>query len=73
MLSMGKTEFREYARKKDLFGTTFAVRDKKHCRISEVLPDWEKAGMSETSGLVYWLHSGSATAGRCWITGMCGR
>ena len=34
VLSMGKTEFREYARKKDLFGTTFAVRDKK------ALPDF---------------------------------
>lgn len=31
---MGKTEFREYARKKDLFGTTFSIHDKK------ALPDF---------------------------------
>ena len=49
----------------------FGIR--RHYRISAVPPGWEKAGMSETSGLVYWLHSGSATAGRYWITGMYGR
>lgn len=29
VLNMGKTEFREYARKKDLFGTTFDIRNEK--------------------------------------------